>query len=142
MSAMTARALLDRYHAAFVAGDLTALGECFAYPVHAIATTSRGVSIASMSRDEWSDALRGVLGAYSRLGVADSGVSGLAEQEVIPGVTQLRVHWGLRRADGTAIYDFLAAYTITGSDAAARIVSVTHDEGPKLRRALEQLGPR
>jgi len=48
----------------------------------------------------------------------------------------VQVHWELQREDDRPIYDFTAVYTLTRTEGRLQIVSIAHDELPKLRAAM------
>ncbi|MDQ4071389.1 MAG: hypothetical protein M3088_00740 [Actinomycetota bacterium] len=54
----------------------------------------------------------------------------------MPGVASGRVHWELRREDGSTIYAFTAIYTLARVGTAWRIAAIAHDEVPKPQAAL------
>jgi hypothetical protein len=137
MPTTAAHTFLDGYRAAFVRRDADALLDCFTYPVHvtSVAGGDATVSIAA-SRDEWRPVLDYLLDAYAKLGVADAGVPELDVAEPLDGVAHARVHWQLRREDGSAVYDFTAVYTLARVDGALRVAAIAHDELPKLQAAL------
>jgi hypothetical protein len=81
--------------------------------------------------------LDGLLGAYRTLGVAEGVPLELEARELASGLRSARVHWELRREDGTAVYDFTAVYTLALLDGRWRAFSIAHDELPKLQAALE-----
>jgi hypothetical protein len=80
--------------------------------------------------------LGGLIGSYRRLGVAGGVPLELEISELTARACSVRVHWELRRDDGSAIYDFAAIYTLAQVAGAWRVFAIVHDELPKLQAAL------
>ncbi len=125
----------DHYRTAFARYDRDALNALFTFPLQVISATEGGVAISIFDRDEWGAALDRILDAYRSLGVVDGLPLELDVSELTPQVGGARVHWKLRREDGSAVYHFTAIYTLVQVDGAWRIAGIGHDELPKLRGA-------
>ena len=70
------------------------------------------------------------------MGVTTGEILELTVLDVTAMVVVVRVHWALRRDDGSDVYDFTSVYTLAHSDGSLRIAAVAHDELPKLTAAL------
>ena len=127
----------EEYRATFARYDADALAALFAFPFQAVSATDDGVAItASATADEWRPVLEGLLGMYRTLGVAEGEPLQLHSAQLTPQTGSARVHWQLRREDGSAIYDFTAVYTLARVDGAWKVAGIVHDELPKLQAAL------
>jgi len=124
------------YRATFAHLDRDALMELFAFPVQVVSATDDAAAISVSQRDEWAAVVDGLLGAYRSLGVVDAKPLGLEVMDVAPQVSSARVHWRLRRQDGSTVYDFTAIYTVIKTGGSCRIAAIAHDELPKLRAAM------
>jgi hypothetical protein len=131
-----ARSFFERYAAAFARYDAVALVELFAFPLHIVGIVDMPTAISIPSRDDWLPLLDGLLGSYRRLGVAGGVPLELQVSELTGRACSVRLHWELRRDDGSAIYDFTAIYTLAQVDRAWRVFAIVHDELPKLNAAL------
>jgi hypothetical protein len=132
----TPRSFFDQYADAFARYDAPALAELFAFPLHVVGIAENPTAISVASREDWLPALGGLLGSYRRLGVAGGVPLELGVSELTAGACSVRVHWELRRDDGSAIYDFAAIYTLAQVAGAWRVFAIVHDELPKLQAAL------
>jgi hypothetical protein len=137
------RAFFDDYRSTFARYDAEALAELFAFPFHVISDMDEIVPLSVAGRDDWIGVLEGLLGGYRTLGVAAGEPLELDVVELTPRVVSARLHWELRREDGSAIYDFTAVYTVARVGGAWRVAAIAHDELPKLQAALaRQAGER
>ncbi len=127
------RSFFDDYRTAFARYDRDALSALFTYPLHVVSATEDAVAISVSDRDEWRGVLDRLLDAYRSLGVVDALPLELDVSELTPQVGGARVHWELRRKDGSAVYRFTAIYTVVQVDGARRVAAIAHDELPKLR---------
>ena len=127
---------IDGYRDAFVRGDVDALLERFAFPVQTLSVIDGAATIGASDREAWRGVIGYIVGAYGTLGVA-AATSEVEVAEPLAGIRTARVHWRLRRADGEPVYDFTAVYTLASVDGVLLIVSVAHDELPRLGAALQ-----
>ena len=127
----------DEYRATFARYDADALAALFAFPFQAVGSLDDGATItAAENLDGWRPVLEGLLGMYRTLGVAGGEPLELDATELTPQTGSARVHWQLRREDGSTIYEFTAVYTLARVDGAWRVAGIVHDELPKLQAAL------
>jgi Domain of unknown function (DUF4440) len=132
------RGFFDEYRGAFARGDRDALAAMFAFPVQVVSASGEddGPVVSVAGEEEWGALLERLLAAYRGLGVTDAAPLELAVVEPLARVASARVHWELRREDGSAIYDFNAVYTLVRLGAAWRVAAIVHDELPKLHAAM------
>ena len=128
---------MDKYRTAFKQADLSALVDCFAFPLQVVSVADGEASSSVASVDEWPAVLERLLGAYKRLGVTDCVPAAVEITEPMDAVAVMRVHWALQRADREPVYDFTAVYTLALATGRLRIVALAHDELPKMRKALQ-----
>ncbi|HVE67242.1 MAG TPA: hypothetical protein VNB64_01545 [Solirubrobacteraceae bacterium] len=127
----------EEYRTTFARYDADALAALFAFPFQAVSATDDGAAItASATVDEWRPVLEGLLGMYRTLGVAEGEPLQLHSTELTEQTGSARVHWQLRRDDGSTIYEFTAVYTLARVNGAWRVAGIVHDELPKLQAAL------
>ena len=127
----------EEYRTTFARYDADALAALFAFPFQAVSATDDGAAItAAGGVDEWRPVLEGLLGMYRTLGVAEGEPLQLHSAELTPQTGSARVHWQLRREDGSTIYEFTAVYTLARVDGAWKVAGIVHDELPKLQAAL------
>ena len=127
----------EEYRATFARYDADALAALFAFPFQAVSATDDGATVTvSGSVDEWRPVLEGLLSMYRTLGVAEGEPLELEATQLTPQTASARVHWELRREDGSAIYDFTAVYTLARTDGDWKVAAIVHDELPKLQAAL------
>ena len=136
MTARDVRAFFDEYRATFARYDAEALADLFAFPFHVVSDTEEIAPMSVANRDDWLGVLQGLLGGYRTLGVASGEPLELAVTELTPRLASARVHWELRRDDGSAIYRFTAVYTLARVGGRWRVAAIAHDELPKLQAAL------
>jgi len=130
---------MEQYRTAFVHADLSALIDCFVFPLQVV-TVSHGEASSSVAYgEEWPGVLERLLGAYKRLGVADCIPLAVEVTEPMGAVAVMCVHWALQREDGEPVYDFTAVYTLVLASGRLRIVALAHDELPKMQAALQRL---
>ncbi len=132
----TTEAFVDAYRRTFESFDAAAVAGCFAFPLH-VAGDAAEVSLSAVpSPDAWLPAIERIVGAYRLFGVARAVVRSLEVAEVTPRIAHALVHWDLRRADDTPVYDFHASYTVADTPDGPRITAIAHDEGPRLAAAM------
>ena len=136
MAAAAVHSFFDEYRTVFASFDRDALMELFVFPLQLVGATQAGASVSALGRDDWPALLDGLFEAYRVLGVAGAEPLELATLDVAPEVVSARVHWELQRADGVAVYDFAAIYTLVDVSGSLRIAGIAHDELPKLEAAL------
>jgi hypothetical protein len=127
--------LIEQYRDAFRRRDLDALVEFFGYPLQVVSVTD-GAAVSVVQRTDWTGVLERLLDTYQRLGVVNAVPLALDVSQPMEGVAFVSVHWKLKRQDDRPIYDFAAVYTLVRTEGQLRIVSVAHDELPKLRAAM------
>ena len=127
--------LIEDYRSAFLRADLTALVNCFDFPLQVASVDGDHVSVTIAGSQEWPEVLKGLLELYQRLGVADAAMLAVDISQPLDPVAIVRVHWDLQRADGTSVYDFTAVYTLVRMNGTRKIIAVAHDELPKIRAA-------
>jgi hypothetical protein len=132
----TPQSFFDEYAGAFARYDARALAELFAFPFHVVSITEDPTAISVSTRDDWLPVLDGLLASYRRLEVAGGVPLELEVSELTDRACSVRVHWELRKDDGSAIYDFAAVYTLAQVAGAWRVFAIAHDELPKLQAAL------
>ena len=84
----------------------------------------------------WAPAIARIVWGCRILGRARAAVRSLTVAEVTARIAEANVHWDLRRADGTAVYDFHSSYTVAATPDGLRITADAHDEGPCLAAAV------
>ena len=127
---------LERYGAAFTRADVSALVDCFAFPLQVVSISDDVPSIATAQAAEWPGVVERLLGAYERLGVAKCIPVAVETFDPMSALAVLRVQWDLRRQDQELVYDFTATYTLALVQDEFRIIAVAHNEQPKMRTAL------
>ena len=128
---------MEQYRTAFMQADLSALIDCFAFPLQVVSATDGEASSSVAYAEEWRGVLERLLSAYKRLGVTDCVPLTVEITEPMDAVAVMRVHWALQRADREPVYDFTAVYTLALASGRLRIVALAHDELPKMRAALK-----
>jgi hypothetical protein len=134
--------LIEDYRNAFVRADLTALLNCFAFPLQVASVVGDEVSVSVADSQDWPEVLGGLLELYRHLGVADAAMVAVEISQPLDPVAVVRVHWDLQRADGTSVYDFTAVYTLVRADGSRKIIAIAHDELSKIRAARLKLKMR
>ena len=130
---------LEKYRTAFTQADLSALVDCFDFPLQVVSVADGEAATSVAYVEEWPGVLERLLGAYKRLGVTDCVPLAVEITEPMDAVAMMRVHWALERTDREPVYDFTAVYTIALAAGRLRIVALAHDELPKMRAALQGL---
>jgi hypothetical protein len=130
---LSASQLIEDYRTAFLRADLTALVECFSYPLQVVSVDGDQVSVTVAESQDWPKVLSGLLDPYRGLGVADAAMLAVDISQPIDPVVVVRVHWDLLRVDGTSVYDFTAVYTLMRVDGIRKIIAIIHEELPKIR---------
>ena len=134
--------LIEDYRSAFLRADLTALVNCFDFPLQVASIDGDEVSVTVAGSEEWPEVLKGLLELYRRLGVADVAMLAVDISQPLDPVAIARVHWDLQRTDGTSVYDFTAVYTLVRTDGRRKIIAVAHDELPRIRAAKREVTTR
>lgn len=134
------REFVEQYRTVFTQADLSALIDCFAFPLQVVSVTDGEASTSVAHVEDWRGVLERLLGAYKGLGVTDCVPLAVEITEPMDAVAVIHVHWALQRADREPVYDFTAMYTLALAAGRHRIVALAHDELPKMRAALQ--GPR
>jgi hypothetical protein len=124
------------YAAAFSTYDAEMIAEHFTYPLHVASETGTEPTITTAGRVEWRSVLEHLLGAYRALGVTGAHKRIVHVSVLGPSVQLAAVAWTLLRADGSAAYEFEAAYTLVVSQGRLRICAIAHNEQPRLQAAL------
>jgi hypothetical protein len=127
---------MEKYRSAFSRGDVTALMDCFSFPLQILSATTDEASLSIADAETWPGVLERLLDAYQRLGVVEAVPLDLSIDEPMTPVAVVRAHWALQRQNGDSVYDFTAVYTLAGIDGQLRIVAVAHNELPALQAAL------
>ena len=138
MAEVQVQAFFDTYRETFARYDAAALADLFTFPLQVVGDAEQVTPISIASRDDWLGVLDGLLGAYRTLGVAGGEPLEIDARELTPRLASARVHWELRREDGSAIYDFTGVYTLAAVDGEWRVAAIAHDELPKLTAALSE----
>lgn len=128
---------MKQYRTAFIQADLSALVDCFAFPLQVVSVADGEASISVAYVEEWPGVLERLLSAYKRLGVTDCVPLAVEITEPMDALAVMRVHWALQRAEREPVYDFTAVYTLALATGRLRIVALAHDELPKMRAALQ-----
>jgi hypothetical protein len=136
VSGSQVRSFFDTYRETFARYDAAALADLFAFPLQVLSDAEQITPLSIASREDWVGVLEGLLGGYRTLGVAAGEPLEFDATELTPRISSTRVHWELRREDGSAIYQFTAVYTVVASDGQWRVAAIAHDELPKLGAAL------
>jgi hypothetical protein len=125
--------LIEDYRSAFLRGDLTALVNCFAFPLQVASVDGDRVSVSVAGSQDWPEVLSGLLEFYRHLEVADAAMLAIEITQPLDPVAIVRVHWDLQRIDGASVYDFTAVYTLVRADGTRKIIAIAHDELSKIR---------
>ena len=131
----TPRELIEQYRDAFSRSDLDALVDFFGFPLQVVSVTD-AASVSAVERNEWTGVLVRLLDTYEQLGVVNAVQLALEVNQPMEAVALVQVHWELQGQDDRPIYDFVAVYTLVRIEGRLRIVSIAHDELPKLRAAM------
>ncbi|HEU0214748.1 MAG TPA: hypothetical protein VFR13_11725 [Jiangellaceae bacterium] len=134
---MTVDEFVASYAAAFATHDAATLAHHFVYPVHVVGDTGGDPSVVTATQDEWLAVLQRLLGAYHELGVARAQPEICTVTELGSTVQLASIDWTLQHADGSAVYEFRACYTIVGSTSGLRISAIAHNELSALQAALD-----
>jgi hypothetical protein len=127
--------LIEDYRSAFLRADLTALANCFGFPLQVASVDGDQVSVSVAGSEDWSEVLSGLLEFYRRLGVADAAMLAVEISQPLDAVAFASVHWDLQRVDGTSVYDFTGVYTLARADGIRKIIAIVHDELSRIRAA-------
>jgi hypothetical protein len=129
-------AFFQSYRTAFERSDARAITDLFAYPSHVTSDTGEIGLLPIVAEDQWIGQIEGLLGMYSRIGVASALVLELGVTPLSPRLYQASVHWAIHDAAGDMLYRFEATYTLAEIDGALRITALAHNEVPQLRACL------
>src|SRR5215204_2807130 len=132
----TPQELMEKYRSAFTRGDVTALTDCFSFPLLVLIATGAEASVAVADAETWPGVLQRLLDTYQRLSVVEAVPLAVSIDEPMMPVAIVRAHWALQRQNGDSVYDFTAVYTLTRIDGQLRIVAVAHNELPALQAAM------
>lgn len=127
---------MQQYRAAFVRGDVDELLGFYEFPLQLVDVGNQPASVSVVDALGWRATLGRLVHAYRRLAVSDASTGTFEVTEPLPGVAAVRAQWVLRGAEGSLLYDFAAAYGLVEFVHGLRIVSIVHDEVPRLRAAL------
>jgi hypothetical protein len=131
----TPQELIEQYRDAFSRSDLDALVEFFGFPLQVVSVTE-AAAVSVVQRTDWTVVLERLLDTYRRLGVVTAVPLALDVNQPMEAVAFVQVQWELKGQDDRTIYDFAAVYTLMRTEGQLRIVSVAHNELPKLRAAM------
>jgi hypothetical protein len=131
----TPQEMIEQYRDAFSRGDLDALVDFFGFPLQ-IVTVTDTASVSVVDRNEWTGVLARLLDNYKQLGVVNAVPLALDVSQPMEAVALVQVRWELQGQDDRPIYDFAAVYTLVRIEGQLRILSIAHDELPKLRAAM------
>lgn len=84
---------MEQYRTAFTQADLSALVDCFAFPLQMVSASDAEASGSVANLDEWWGVLKRLLSAYKRLGVTDCVPLAAESTELMDAVAVMRVHW-------------------------------------------------
>ena len=132
----TSQELMEKYRSAFTRGDVTALMDCFSFPLLVLGATGAEASVSVADGETWPGVLQRLLDTYESLGVVEAVPLALSIDEPMMPVAIVRAHWALQRQNGDSVYDFTAVYTLARIDDQLRIVAVAHNELPALQAAM------
>jgi hypothetical protein len=116
--------------------DRARLAELFAHPLLVVSARDDTATVSVSDANQWAGVLDGLLDVYRSLGVADAEPLDVRVTELTPTVASVHIHWRLRRADGDAIYDFTAVYTLAHVGERHHVVAIAHDELGKMEAAM------
>ena len=140
---MSQRALVQEfvaaYRAAFEALDVPAIADLFAYPCQITRDAGEIAVTAVPTRQAWVPQIERLVAGYRTIGVRSAEVVALEVTELTPRLAQASVRWRLSDAEGRAIYEFDASYTLARLAQSTRITAIAHNELPRLRAAMERL---
>ena len=133
-----ATAFMDAYRRTFETFDVGAIARLFAFPLAVTGDAADGTAsnLVVPDADHWVPALARVLGGYRLIGVAGAQALETDVTTVSPAIAQVTVRWSLRTAGDDEIYEFTAAYTLADRPEGTRVVTIAHDETPKLHAAV------
>lgn len=130
----------DSYRAAFENFDAAAIADHFGFPLQVTGDAGEIGVTQVASREQWLPVIEGLVGMYRQLRVATAEALAIRPAELTPKLVQATIAWRLIDADGAAIYDFDATYTLADLGKGPRIVAIAHNETPRLQAALASLG--
>src|SRR4051812_49375932 len=108
-------AFIDGYRRTFETFDVDGICTGFAFPVQVVGDAGEVGVVVVPSLEAWVPQIERIVGAYRLLGVASSDVESLEVTEVTPRIAHATVRWGLRDAEGEAVYAFTASYTLAAT---------------------------
>ena len=133
-------AFIESYRRTFESFDVDAVVACFTYPLQ-VAGEADAVRVESVpDAGAWRPQIERIVGAYRALGVRTATIERLDVVPVSPGIAHAVVRWALTGTDDRPVYEFTASYLLVDTAGGPRIGAIAHNEGPRLVRALAQLG--
>jgi hypothetical protein len=138
---MTIEDLLAAYRAGFIAGDVEAIGACFASPCAFVSERVGAGPVVIPSDPEASRARVGQIVAWNqRIGVAALRSQVRWSLELSPRQVCRHMHVVAEDADGEALYAFDGVYTFAMFERQWRIAAISHNQIPALVAAVEAAG--
>jgi hypothetical protein len=131
-----AAAFFDSYGAAFEQQDADAIADQFAYPCHMTSDTGEVELTAIPSHEERRGQVERLLSVYRTMGVRSARILQMTSSDLSPRVAQTLIHWALRDASGSELYDFHALYTLVEVGGVLRIAAIAHDEVPRAQEFM------
>ena len=132
----SAKQFLHEYRATFERFDVAAVAAFFAFPLQVTGDAADVTVVSVPTLEAWVPQIERIVGAYRMLGVASADARDVRVVAVTTRISQATVNWHLLDAQGAAIYDFHASYTLADLGAGLRITAIAHDESPRLMAAL------
>lgn len=128
---------LESYRQAFTQLNAEAIARLFAYPCQLTSDAGEIEVTVVPTGEAWLPQIERLVAAYQAVGVRAAEIIERRAIELTPQLAQVVVHWALRDAADTPIYDFDAAYTIADLGRGFRIIAIAHNETQRLRAALD-----
>ena len=133
------RAFFTTYCTAFIRRDAPAIARHFADQVHVASETGKSVRVQVETGDEWRNTIDRLLDMYLAIDVASAEVKEMSVHPVSSRLVQASLHWALRDANRTPLYEFDALYTLARHSETFRIIAIAHNEIPQYRRCAERI---
>jgi hypothetical protein len=131
----------EAYRSGYLRHAVEDLADLFAYPSLVTADPGEVVTVPNPTRSEWLPQLGQLLDMYAAIGVKHIDILELEERQLSPRLWLASVHWGLRDAGGSDLYDFHNVYVLGEVGGRLRITSaVSPDELPRYRACRQRLG--
>lgn len=134
-------AFLDGYQQTFQGFDADAIADLFAFPCQVTGDGEPATVASVATREVWLGVLDRVLGGYRAVGVQIAERLETRVAQLGDNVAQATVRWRLMDERHHVIYEFDASYTLADLGRGTRITAVTHNETPRLMRAMAARGP-